>query len=135
MLAHPPNRRESDHRWGTAVKPPTSSSFFPMGGPSFPSLTLFPPSPLACGSRAHDTVPAPPPTGRPSWAILPTRPRAPSLGLGRNPPDPFNRGSLLLFPFLLFLFHFHIYIHMLIFYAPKIVQTLSKTHNLIMFRN
>jgi hypothetical protein len=55
-----------------------------------------------------------------------------------TPLGPFSREILFFFyfyfPFSHLYIYIYIYIHMLIFYAPKIVQTLSKTHNMIMLR-
>jgi hypothetical protein len=86
----------------------------PTGSPP-PNAVASPPS----GMWAHAN-PAlfPPLAGR--VGRLPTRPRARPRSLGQNPPSPVCSEFLFFFLFP-FLFPIFIYIHILIFYAPKIV--------------
>jgi hypothetical protein len=81
------------------------------------STPLTPSPPLLAGTwaRTHGSVPTPSPAGGPA------RPPAPALSWAKNPPAQLagNSFSFFLFPFPFS--YFHVFMHILIFYAPKIV--------------
>jgi hypothetical protein len=86
--------------------------------------------------NTKNSVPAPAHVVPRSWAVLgrlvhvATRPHS----VWAEIPSPAHQSRECLF-FFLFSFsfsHFHIHMFMLIFYASKIVQTLSKSHKMIM---
>jgi hypothetical protein len=118
--------------WVTCGEPPSNSGdrfFLPAEPPSRPPNAVSP-SLVGTWAHAHGTVPAPLPlAGR---VGPPARPRGHARERARwaeIPPGLANQEtfSFFLFPYLFS--YFHIYVYMLIFYAPKIVQIFSKSHN------
>jgi hypothetical protein len=130
MLAHLPDRREPDHCGEPPSNPPTVSLFSPVN--HRPPIVVPLPPLAGAWARAHGAVLAParaisPLVGRCGPAAHMTA-CASMLSQAKIPsPIRLTENSFsfsFLSPFPIF-----IYIHMLIFYAPKIVHTLYKSQN------
>jgi hypothetical protein len=137
MLTHLLDLQESGYQRRNIIEP-TSDRFFPPVGRS-PLTPSPPPSHWHVGPyprhRFYGRPCRSPSVGRAG----PARPRGRALTLVPGSvwaeiphPVPFNQESFIfpLFPFPFY--QFHIYLHMLIFYAPKMIQTLYEPHKMIM---
>jgi hypothetical protein len=93
-------------------------------------LTLFPFPRWHVGPRPRRHPPPCPIEGLAGPTARMTAPACFSAGPNSHPPGLLKPRNLFFFPFLSFP-HFltYIYVYMLIFYAPKIVQIFSRSHN------
>ena len=136
MLGRLPDAQEPGRRWRIAVEP-IGGLVFHRGRPVRPALSAWRrlPLPLSltrgpCGNGAVSCAPAPFLAVGRGWAgaIAPAHAPAPGWA-GFRPPAHQSQKT-----FFFFLFHpfSPLVIYISIFYVPKIIKTLSKSHKMIM---